>query len=123
VGEFVQYQKAIEERIQFEQQTLMIILKKESISLTFDRVIKTVNGSISGIKTTTYDPYVAYLAKGSLTVIKEVYVNKFHEMIGNYDVDRLKKTTHIHGLYLREDFKVCEDCAVAKARQRNVNQD
>jgi hypothetical protein len=38
---------------------LMIILKKGSISLTFDRVIKTVNGYISGIKMTKYDPSVA----------------------------------------------------------------
>jgi hypothetical protein len=43
---------------------LMISLKKGSVSVTFDRVIKTVNGSISGIKMTTLDPSVAYLAKG-----------------------------------------------------------
>jgi hypothetical protein len=50
-------------------------------------------------------------------------VNKFHEMIGNCDVDRLKKTANIHGLKLKGDFKVYEDCSVAKARQRNVNKD
>jgi hypothetical protein len=38
---------------------LMISLKKGSVSLKFDGVIKTVNGSISGIKMTTYDPSVA----------------------------------------------------------------
>jgi hypothetical protein len=43
---------------------LMISLKKGFVSVTFDRVIKTVNGSISGIKMTTYDPSAAYLAKG-----------------------------------------------------------
>jgi hypothetical protein len=35
----------------------------------------------------------------------------------------LKKTTNIHSLKLKGEFKVCEDCAVAKARQRNLNQD
>jgi hypothetical protein len=54
---------------------LMISLKKVSVSVTFDRVIMTVNGSISGIKITIYDPSVAYLAKGSLTAIKEIDVN------------------------------------------------
>jgi hypothetical protein len=72
---------------------------------------------------TTYDPSVAYLAKCSLTAIKEIDVNKFHEMIGNCGVDRLKKTSNIHGLKLKGEFKVCEDCAVAKARQRNVKKD
>jgi hypothetical protein len=87
------------------------------------RVIKTVNRSISGIKMTTYDPYVACLAKGSLTAIKEIDMNMFHEMIGKCVDDRLKKTANIHGLKLKGEFKVCEDCAVAKARQRNFNKD
>jgi hypothetical protein len=102
---------------------LMISLKKGSVSVTFDRVIKTVNGSISGIKMTTYDPSVAYLAKVSLNAIKEIDVNKFHEMIGHCGVDCLKKTANIHGLKLKGEFEVCEDCAVAKARQRNINKD
>jgi hypothetical protein len=49
-------------------------------------------------------------------------VNKFHEMIEHCGVNRLKKTANIHGLKLKGEFKVCEDCAVAKARQSNVNQ-
>jgi hypothetical protein len=72
---------------------------------------------------TTYDPYVAYIAKCSLTAIKEIDANKFHEMIRYYDVDLLKKTDNIHGLKLKGEFKICEDCSLAKARQRNVNQD
>jgi hypothetical protein len=54
----------------------MIVLKKGSVSVIFDRVSKTVNGSISGIKMITYDPSVSYIAKCSLTAIKEIYVNK-----------------------------------------------
>jgi hypothetical protein len=50
-------------------------------------------------------------------------VNKFCEMIGNCGVGRLKKTANIHGLKIKGEFKVCEGCAVAKTRQRNVNQD
>jgi hypothetical protein len=49
----------------------------------------------------TYDPSVAYIAKGDLTVIKEIDVNKVHEMIGHYGVDSLKKTSNIHGLKLK----------------------
>jgi hypothetical protein len=70
-------------------------------------------GSISGIKMTTYDPSVTYIAKGSLTAIKRIYVNKYHDMIGHYDVDRLKKTENIQGLKLKGDFKVCEDSVIA----------
>jgi hypothetical protein len=48
-------------------------------------------------------------------------VSKFHEMIGHCGVDQLKKNASIHGLKLKGPFKVCEDCALDKARQRNLN--
>jgi hypothetical protein len=44
-------------------------------------------------------------------------------MIGYCHVDRLKKTANIHGLKLKGEFKVCEYCPLAKARQRNINKD
>jgi hypothetical protein len=66
---------------------LMFRLKKGSVTVTFDRFIKALNGSISSIKMTTYDPYVAYIAKGSLTAIKEIDMNKCHEMNGHRGVD------------------------------------
>jgi hypothetical protein len=115
--------KGLKFRFDLSNKGLMISLKKGSVSITFHRFIKTVNGSISGIKMTSYDPSVAYLVKSSLTAIKEIDVNKFHEMIGHCGVDRLKKTANIHDLKLKGEFKVCEDCAVTKVRQRNVNKD
>jgi hypothetical protein len=92
------------------------LLKKVSASVKFDRVIKTVNGSIYGIKMTTYDPSVAYITKCSLNSIKEIDVNKFHEMIGQCSADCLQKIANIHGLKLKGEFKVCENCALAKVR-------
>jgi hypothetical protein len=84
----------------------MIGLKKGSVSVTLDRVIKTVNGSISGIKMITYDPSVSYIEKVTLTLID---VKNFHEMIRHFGVDGLKKTANIQGLKLKGEFKVCAD--------------
>jgi hypothetical protein len=72
---------------------------------------------------TVYDTSVAYIAKDSITAIKENDMNKFHEMIWHCGVDSLKKTANIHGLKLKGCFKACEDCTVIKTRQMNVNQD
>jgi hypothetical protein len=47
----------------------------------------------------------------------------FYEMIGHCGVNSLKKTANIHGLKLKGEFNECEDCALAKTKQRNVNQD
>jgi hypothetical protein len=71
--------KALKNGFDFSNKGLMISLKKGSVSVTFDRVIKTVNGSISGMKMTTYNSPVAYLAKGSLTGIIELMWKKFME--------------------------------------------
>jgi hypothetical protein len=114
---------ALKNGFDLSNKELMISLKKDSVSVTYDTVMKTVNEAISGIKMTTYDPSAAYIAKFSLTAIKEIYVNKFHEMIGHCGVDLLKKTANIHGLKWKGEFKVCEGCALAKERQRKVNQD
>jgi hypothetical protein len=54
------------------------------------------------------------ILQGSVAAIKEIDVNKFHEMIGHFGVDRLKKTANIHGLKLKGEFKVCENCPVAR---------
>jgi transposase InsO family protein len=54
---------------------------------------------------------------------KSIDVNKFHEMIGHCGLDLLKKTAQIFGLKLKGDFEVCSDCAIAKARQKNVGKD
>jgi hypothetical protein len=66
---------------------------------------------------------IVYIAKVSSNAIKDIDINMFHEMIGHCGVDRLKKTANIHGLKLKGEFKVCEDCEVAKLRQRNVSED
>jgi hypothetical protein len=86
---------ALKNGFDLSNKRLMISLKKASVSVTFNRVIKTVNGSVSDIKKITYYPSVAYITKGYSTAIKEMDVNKFHEMIGYRDVDRLKKTAKI----------------------------
>jgi transposase InsO family protein len=65
----------------------------------------------------------AYVAKGKLELIKSIDVHKFHEMIGHCGFDCLKISATIHGLRLKGELKVCAGCAVAKARQMNVNQD
>jgi hypothetical protein len=69
------------------------------------------------------ESFVAYTAQGKTESVNSYNINKFHEMIGHCGSDCLKRTAAIHGLRLKGDLKVCEDCAIAKARQKNVNQD
>jgi hypothetical protein len=65
----------------------------------------------------------SYVTQNKLESSKIIEVNKFHEMIGHCGVHCLKMTAQVHELKLKGDFKVCEDCAVAKARQENLKKD
>jgi hypothetical protein len=66
---------------------------------------------------------VAYVAQSNFSSVNAIDINKFHKMIGHCGADRLKRTALIHNLKLKGELKVCEDCALAKARQKNVNLD
>jgi hypothetical protein len=67
-----------------------------SASVTFDRVISTLSGTISGIKMIGNESPVAYVAQSNLTSVNAIDINKFHEMIGHCGTDRFKRTATIH---------------------------
>jgi hypothetical protein len=54
---------------------------------------------------------------------KKVDINEFHKMLGRCRLDRLENTGKIHDFRLSGTFETCEVCAIAKARQKNLNKD
>jgi hypothetical protein len=69
------------------------------------------------------NPPMANHATNGARLDKCIDVNRFHEILGHCGADRLQKTAHIHGIKLKGNVEVCEDCAIAKARQKNVNKE
>jgi hypothetical protein len=56
------------------------------------------------------------------TTISEAYdINYLHKAFGHCGTETLKNTARIYGFRFTGQFEVCEDCAIAKARQKNVN--
>jgi hypothetical protein len=108
--------KALKNGFKLSNKNENISLTKGSASIIFDRIIKILDGTVSGVKMVYLDSPTAYDAQNKLDSGKSVNVNKFHEIIGHCGLDRLKKSAQVHGLKLKGDFKVCEDSAVAKAR-------
>jgi hypothetical protein len=108
--------KALKNGFKLSNENENISLTKGSASITFDRIIKSLDGTVSGIKMVYLVSLTAYIAQNKLDSARSVNMIEFHEMIGHCGLDRLKKTAQVHGLKLKGDFKVCEDCAVAKTR-------
>jgi hypothetical protein len=115
--------KALKDGFKLSNEGENISLTKGSASITFDSIIKSLDGTVSGIEMVSLESPSAYIAQNKTDSSKSIDVNKFHEMIGHCGVNCLNKTAQVHVLKLKGDFKVCEDCAVAKARQKNLNKD
>jgi hypothetical protein len=79
--------------------------------------------TVSGVKMQESNPPMANHATNDVRNDKRINVNKFHEILCHCGVGRLRKTAFIHELKLKGDVKLCEDCAIAKARQENLNKE
>jgi hypothetical protein len=98
--------KALKNGFKLSNKNENISLTKGSASITFDRIIKSLDGTVSRIKMIHLDSPSAYIAQNKLDSVKSIDMNKFHEMIGHFGLDRLKKAAQVHRLKLKGDFKV-----------------
>ena len=113
--------KALKNGFNLSNKGITICLSKGPVSVSFDRIFPTTNGFVSGIKMSVIHPAIISNAIESFKLKKSVDINQFHKVIGHCGADRLKNTANIYGLKLSGQFQVCEDCAIAKARQKNIN--
>jgi hypothetical protein len=56
------------------------------------------------------------------TTISEAYdTNYLDKAFGHYGLETLKNTARMYGFRFTGQFELCEDCAIAKSRQKNIN--
>jgi len=60
-------------------------------------------------------------AHTSIEKEKRLDINHLHRVFGHCGMETLKNTVKLYGLKYSGDFETCEECAVAKARQKNTN--
>jgi hypothetical protein len=66
--------------------------------------------------------HIANQATNGFSFDKCIAVNEFHEMLGHCGAERLQNTAHVHGIKLTGTVEVCQDCAIAKARQKKLSE-
>jgi hypothetical protein len=103
---------------------VIVSLTKKHVTLTFDVLIKTVgDGCVTGVmmkpivKKIIHDGY----AHTSIGMERSLDINHLHNIFGHCGLETLKSTSKMYGLKHSENFETCEESAVAKARQKNVN--
>jgi hypothetical protein len=100
--------KALKKGYKLSNKGLYICISKRAVSVKFSRVIRTASVSFSGFK-------LGFLLLG------RAKHNDFHKTLGHFGFNGLEKTTKIHSLKISNEFRMCKEGGIAKARQKNVN--
>jgi hypothetical protein len=116
---YLVFNQALKKGHMISNDELTISLSKGLNKVTFDRVFKAKDGAVSEVKMIAYDNPVNDSAV-KMDLKKDVEINKFHRMLGHCGSGKLKNTANIHGFKLIGEFKTCEECAISKARKKNV---
>jgi hypothetical protein len=99
-------------------------LMKGSTTLSFDRMLKTKNGFVLGIKLLPIlGNNVATTAVEAEKVKPKININNLHKILGHCGEMATRMTGKSFGYDVIDDYMTCEAFSVAKARQKNINKD
>jgi hypothetical protein len=99
-------------------------LMKGNTTLYFNRMLKTKNGFVSGIK------LLPILGNNIATTVVEankvkpkININNLHKIVGHFGEVATRMTGKSFGYDVVGNYMTCEASSVAKARQKNINKD
>jgi hypothetical protein len=90
--------------------------------LTFDRAIHAKDGCVTGV---SMKPMISNningFANASINNERIFDINHLHKLFGHCGQKILNKTIKMYGFQFSGSFDTCEQCAIAKTRQKSVN--
>ena len=94
-----------------------IILSKGSNEIQFDHIIRTKTGFVGA---TSLDRTTPKDVTSRDKALRTEDVNVFHRKMGHMNEAMTRKVAKNHGVELTGKFKVCEACAEAKAKKKDI---
>jgi hypothetical protein len=91
------------------------------VTLCFDCIIPTANDFVTGVKMNTIRPETACNAMVNATINKAFDINQLYKVYGHCCFEMLRSTPKIQNLTMFGNEEVCEDCDIAKAKQKSIN--
>ena len=95
---------------------LHLTLSKKNSKIIFDQVIKNSTGYVVGIKTKKLEE----MALSAVTSKPKIELNLLHQQLGHPNMVYTLETAKKYGWETFGEWRVCEDCAICKAKQKNV---
>ena len=109
---------ALRKGFSISNEGMKIVLKKGSTNLKFDRIGETVHGGyLIGINII---PRTTATNLAMFDKHKKIDVNYLHRQLGHAGEALIRSTAKVFNWSLKNTFHKCEDCATAKARQKNI---
>jgi hypothetical protein len=114
--------KALKKGFKVSNNGVVVSLNFKHVKLTFDRIIIATDGCLTGV---SMKPMMSNningFANASISNERIYDINHFHKLFGHCGQEILNKTIKMYGFKSSGSFDKCEQCAIAKARQKNVN--
>jgi len=96
-----------------------IIVSKDKTKINFDQVINTKNGFILGARMHPQINGITNIAGNE----DRVKTRELHCKLGHVSEDATRRTAKFYGWKLSGAFPECEECAIAKSKQKNLNKE
>ena len=97
----------------------MVTLEKGKTKIYFDRLLATHSGYVCA---TIMEPQTKReVAQPTLQPGQKVNIEELHERLRHISENSTQKTAKHYGVHLNGKLEPCEDCALAKAKQKSVS--
>jgi hypothetical protein len=114
--------KALKKGFKVSNYGLVISLNYKHVKFTFDRVIHATDVCVTGVlMKPIMNNKINGFANVSIITKRSFDINHLHKVFGHFVQEVLNNTIKMYGLKSSGNFDRCEQCAIAKARQKNVN--
>jgi hypothetical protein len=114
--------KSLNKGFKVSNDGMVISLNYKHVKLTFDRGIHAKDGCVTGVlMKSILSNNINGFANASIINERIYDINHLHKLLGHCDQEILNNTIKIYGFKCSGNFDTCEQCAIAKARQKNVN--
>jgi hypothetical protein len=101
---------------------VVVSLNYKNVKLTFDRIIHATDGCVTGfLMKPILSKNINGFANASISNERINNINHFHKLFGHCSQDKINKTIKMYDFKSSGSFDTCEQWAIAKAQQKNVN--
>jgi hypothetical protein len=115
--------KALNNGFNLGNEDVVMKLMKENMAFYFDRILRTTNGFVSGIKLIPMLVNTATTAVEVNKVRPKINIHNLHNSVGHCGKVATRMTGKSVGYENVGDYKTCETYSVAKTKQKNINKD